>query len=271
MRCMKSLLIVPSYNEAENLATVIAEVRALALAIDIVVVDDGSTDATGEIAELVGAKVLRLPFNLGYGAAVQTGLLYAVEAGYDACVLLDGDGQHDPQYISDLLAPLASSEADLALGSRFLGRADYSIPLGRRLGMRLFSRLASWFTHQQITDPTSGYQAISRRLMRFFVNDNYPYDFPDADTLIRLYFAGFNIKEVPVTIRPRLRGESMHGGARTLYYTYKMLFSILIALTQKRMLKKGGDHAARDNNNDGADELAGAAGDHRVGTAKTAR
>jgi hypothetical protein len=107
--------------------------------------------------------------------------------------------------------------------------------------------------------------------MLFFVNDNYPHDYPDADTLIRLYFAGFRIKEVPVTIRPRLRGQSMHGGAKTLYYIYKMLFSIFIALTQKRMLQQGERHAISHTNHDGQCEPARAADDHSVSTTQAAR
>jgi glycosyltransferase involved in cell wall biosynthesis len=243
---MKCLLIVPAHNEAENITSVIDEVRSLHPELDLLIIDDGSSDLTYRLAEGRGAKVLRLPFNLGYGAAVQTGFLYAVENGYDACVLTDGDGQHDPQYISALIAPIFNNQCDLVLGSRFLGKADYPVPVARRLGMLLFSNLASLFTRQQITDPTSGFQAISRRLMEFFIDDNYPYDFPDADTLIRLCFAGFKIQEVPVTIRPRLRGESMHSGALPLYYIYKMLFSTFIALTQRKILAKGGTHAVNN-------------------------
>ncbi|HKS40935.1 MAG TPA: glycosyltransferase family 2 protein [Blastocatellia bacterium] len=267
---MKCLLIIPAYNEAENITSVISEIRSLHPFIDIVVVDDGSSDATSWLADRAGVKVLKLPFNLGYGAAVQTGLIYGVEYGYDLCVLIDGDGQHDPQYISDLIAPIEARHADIALGSRFLGKADYSIPLARRLGILLFRQLASMITRQQITDPTSGFQAINRRLMKFFVNDNYPHDFPDADTLIRLYFAGFKIKEVPVTIRPRLRGESMHGGgAKTLYYVYKMLFSIFIALTQRRILMKGETDAFSNESHDGSSLPVSDDDDNSTSAAKT--
>jgi glycosyltransferase involved in cell wall biosynthesis len=268
---MKSLLVIPAFNEAENITLVIEEIRSLHRSMDLLVVSDGSADATAELAERAGAVVARLPFNLGYGAAVQTGLLYAVERGYDICVLIDGDGQHDPKYIADLMAPVLAGKADLALGSRFLGRADYRIPLGRRLGIYLFRKLASLVTRQQITDPTSGFQAISQRLMKFFINDNYPQDFPDTDTLIRLYFAGFRITEVPVTIRPRLRGESMHGGAKTLYYVYKMFFSIFIALTQRRMLTQEDNHAIRDQAHDEHLQSVGDADDSSVRAAKTTR
>jgi glycosyltransferase involved in cell wall biosynthesis len=268
---MKTLLIIPAHNEAQNIGGVIAEIVAQKLGADLLVVDDGSSDGTAALAEGSGAQVVRLPFNLGYGAAVQTGLLYAAENGYDACVLIDGDGQHDPKYIPELLAPLAAGVADLALGSRFLGSADYSIPLGRRLGMHVFSKLASVFTHQQITDPTSGFQAIGSRLMKFFVNDNYPYDFPDADTLIRLYFAGFKIKEVPVTIRPRRHGTSMHGAARSFYYAYKMFFSIFIALTQRRMLTQEESNALGNQSDDGAIESDSAADNSPTRATETAR
>ncbi len=265
---MKTLLIIPAYNESENIASIISEVQSFQKELDILVIDDGSADSTAAIAKSYGAKVLRLPFNLGYGAAVQTGLQFGVENDYEICVLLDGDGQHDPQYIATLVEPVAKGQADLALGSRFLGKADYKVPFGRRIGILLFRKIASRFTHQQITDPTSGFQAIGRNLMEFFINDNYPYDFPDADTLIRLYFAGFKIQEVPVTIRPRQKGESMHGGFSTIYYIYKMFFSIFIALTQKEMLTKGKDHAIGNKDIDRSRQLVNHTDDNRTSTQK---
>lgn len=240
---MDTLIVIPVFNEAQNITSVLSEVRALYPDIDIVVVDDGSTDGTAATARRCGAKVLSLPFNLGYGAAVQAGLTYAVEKDYRACVLMDGDGQHDPRFISDLLAPVSSGQSDMALGSRFLGSADYKLPVRRKVGIYLFSRLTSLVTRQEITDPTSGFQVIGRDLMAYFADDNYPADYPDADTIIRLYFAGFRIKEVPVTIRPRLSGKSMHTGASAFYYVYKMLLSIFIALTERRVVRKGGRRA----------------------------
>ncbi len=268
---MKILVVIPAHNEAENIASVIAEVRTHNPGVDILVINDGSKDATSAIAEGCGSKVVNLPFNLGYGAAVQTGMLYAVESNYDIVVLTDGDGQHDPRYIASLLEPIEQGAADLALGSRFLGKADYRLPFGRRVGMLLFSKLASVITRQQITDPTSGFQAVSRRLMNFFVSDHYPHDFPDADTLIRLCFAGFKIKEIPVTIRPRLKGESMHSGAKTLYYIYKMFFSIFIALTQRQLLAKGETNAISNQDIDRSGQPHHHADHHRAGAKKAAR
>jgi glycosyltransferase involved in cell wall biosynthesis len=268
---MRTLIVIPSRNEAENIASVINEVRFYHPGVELLVVDDGSTDQTAQIAESLNVKALRLPFNLGYGAAVQAGLLYAVERNFDACVLIDGDGQMDPRSISALIEQIENHNVDLALGSRFLGRADYSISWGRRLGISLFRRIASFITRQQITDPTSGFQAIGRRLMGFFSKDNYPMDYPDADTIIRLYFAGFKIKEVPVTIRPRLSGRSMHNRLSAFYYVYKMLFSIFIALTQKRMLASGGSHALSNKDTDCRNEPAGVADDHKPRSTQAAR
>ena len=268
---MRILIIIPAYNEAENISSVISEVYSMYPSTDLLVVDDGSSDATAALAESAGAKVLRLPFNLGYGAAVQTGMIYAVESGYDVCVLLDGDGQMDPRSISALIDQVAHYRVDLALGSRFLGTTDYTIPFGRRIGTLLFSKLTSFFTRQQVTDPTSGFQAINRRLMKFFARDNYPADYPDADTLIKLYFAGFTMREVPVTIRPRLRGKSMHNSVSSLYYIYKMLFSIFIALTQRRMLADGGHHATRNQDTDRQRQLPGADDDREPRASQTAR
>lgn len=266
---MRTLVVIPAHNEAENIGPVLREIESYRLCADVVVVDDGSSDATSAMAAQAGAKVLRLPFNSGYGAAVQTGVLYAARSGYDICVLLDADGQHDPKYVPYLIGPVASGEADLAIGSRFLGHAEYHIPFARRAGMSLFSALTSFLTRQRITDPTSGFQAISARLIEFFADDNYPYDFPDADTIIRLYFAGFRISEVPVTIRPRLRGQSMHSGMTTFYYVYKMLFSIFIVLTQRRMLRKATHYAARHETVDGLDQLRRSADHRAAGAAKT--
>lgn len=262
--------MIPAYNENESIVSVINEVRLLDLPVDLLVVDDGSTDDTFERARSAGVAVVRLPFNLGYGAAVQTGMIHAVAMGYDVCVLLDGDGQHDPKYIPDLVGAVISQKADLALGSRFIGDAQYVIPLSRRLGMAFFSRVVSHWTGRKITDPTSGFQAIGQRLAQFFADGNYPHDFPDADTLMKAHFAGFNILEVPVTVRPRLFGQSMHGGGGLLYYAYKMLLSIMIVLTQRGTLRKGGVYAVDNPNRAQLGESVDTGGDDSTGKARSA-
>lgn len=224
---------MPAHNEAANIEAVLNELRALAPPMDIVVINDASTDDTARRAARLGATVVTLPCNLGYGGAVQTGFRYAVEHGYHVGVLMDADGQHDPRGIAALLSVVESGEADLALGSRWLGSITYDAGRIRRLGMGFFRRVVSNIIGQPITDPTSGFRGCSQRLMRFFAGDNYPSDFPDADTLIILHYAGFTLKEVPVTIRGRMSGVGMHAGLKPIYYVAKMMLSIGIVLLRQ--------------------------------------
>jgi glycosyltransferase involved in cell wall biosynthesis len=227
---MTTLVIIPAHNEAANISRVLSEVQSAGLALDILVVDDCSTDETAAMASSAGARVLHLPCNLGYGGAVQTGFRYAVRHGYGMGVLMDADGQHDPGCIRDLLRPVREGEADIALGSRFLGRMEYHTTPIKRLGMTIFRVLVSRVTAQRITDPTSGFQALNHEVMAFFASDNYPVDFPDADTILLLHFAGFRLTEVPVTMRERLSGVSMHSSWKPVYYVFKMFLSIFIVL-----------------------------------------
>jgi glycosyltransferase involved in cell wall biosynthesis len=229
-----TLIIVPAHNEAENLGQVLVEILALDLDADVLVVDDHSTDDTASVAQENGARVQRLPSNLGYGGAVQAGFRYAVHYGYPFAVLMDADGQHAALSIIDLLHVVRDDQADVALGSRFLGRMEYRTTFAKRTGMSLFSQLVSHLTGQSITDPTSGFQAMNREVITFLATDNYPVDFPDADTLLLLHFAGFKVKEVPVVMRERLSGESMHSSWKPLYYIAKMCLSILIVLLRQK-------------------------------------
>ncbi len=224
----KGLIIIPAHNEEENLKTLIPEIRQKVSDMDIVVINDYSTDRTSDLARELGVNVVDLPCNLGYGGAVQTGFKYAMKNNYDYCVQIDGDGQHDPSGISSLIDELQSNGTDVALGSRFLGKADYNIPFARRSGMVLFSKIIKTLSGLKITDPTSGYQALNSRVIKFFANDNYPIDYPDADTLIMLNFSGFKVKEVPVTMRDRTFGESMHNNLKAFYYVFKMFLAIFV-------------------------------------------
>jgi glycosyltransferase involved in cell wall biosynthesis len=241
VHCTKTLVIIPAHNEANNIGQVLAEIDQARLklatvspqAMDILVVDDCSTDETASVAAQNGAGVLNLPNNLGYGGAVQAGFRYAVHYGYDFGVLMDADGQHDASCIGDLLRVVQSGEADVALGSRFLGRLEYKTTFAKRLGMLFFSTVVSRLTGWRITDPTSGFQALNRDTMAFFAMDNYPVDFPDADTILLLHFAGFRVAEVPVVMRERLSGQSMHSSWKPIYYVFKMFLAILIVLLRQ--------------------------------------
>lgn len=222
------LVVIPVHNEAASLGAVLEETRRAAPDADLLVVDDASTDESAAIARAGGAMVVSHPFNLGYGAAVQTGFRFAAAGGYRRMVQLDGDGQHPPREIPRLLAALG--DADLVIGSRFLGRGDYPVAPLRRLGMKLFSAAASLATRRRVTDASSGFQALNARVVRFLASQPYPSDFPDADTLIWLHRAGYRAIEVPVEMLPRRSGRSMIGAGRSVYYVFKMMLSILVTL-----------------------------------------
>jgi glycosyltransferase involved in cell wall biosynthesis len=199
-----------------------------------VIIDDYSSDDTAAVAARLGAHVVSLPCNLGYGGAVQTGFKYAVERGYDYGIMMDADGQHDPASAPELVAPVWAGEADVAVGSRFLGASTYDPGWARRLGMRVFGAIVAHISSRTITDPTSGYQALNRKVLRFFARDNYPTDYPDADTLLLLHYARFRVVEVPVHMRPRIAGVSMHGSWKVFYYVFKMLLALMMVVLRQK-------------------------------------
>lgn len=230
VRESKVLVMIPAYNEQENIARVITSIRCHVPEADVVVIDDGSIDATVPEAESAGAQVVSLPFNMGYGVACQTGFKFALRNGYDYLVQMDGDGQHEPECIPDLIAAVKDPEVDLVLGSRWLSMVEYKGPLVRKFGKFFFGFLASTITRHNVTDPTSGFQALSRQVILFYCTDVYPVDYPDADVIIMLDRAGFRVKEVPVIMYLNETGQSMHAGLRPLYYGIKMLMSITMTL-----------------------------------------
>lgn len=231
------LVVVPAYNEEDSLAPTIASIRGELPGVRIVVVSDCSTDRTPAVARAAGARVVELPCNLGYGGAVQAGFKYALTEGFEFIIQMDGDGQHDPQSAAALLEPVVRGEADVTIGSRFTGKANYPIPLPRRLGMVLFGSIVTFVTRRRFSDPTSGYQAMNARVLRFFARDNYPSDFPDADTIILLVLAGFRVLEVPVVMQARVAGTSMHSNLKAFYYVSKMMLSILMVLLRRKVLR----------------------------------
>jgi hypothetical protein len=233
---MKILIIIPAYNEATRIADVVRSVRKAVPDFDILVVNDGSQDNTARAAHEAGAVVVSHPFNLGYGVAIQTGYKYALAKNYGFAVQIDGDGQHDPEFITALLEPVKAGETDFALGSRFLGEKSYEPSLARLVGMAFFRWLISSLIHTKITDSTSGYQAFNHEVIRFFTTEVFPCDYPDADMLLTLHRAGYRIKEVSVRMYANATGKSMHTGVMPIYYIFKMLLSIFVTLLRKKQV-----------------------------------
>jgi glycosyltransferase involved in cell wall biosynthesis len=223
-----TLVILPAYNEATRLGAVVDGVRRGAPDVAVLVIDDGSRDATAAVARQHGAAVVAHPFNLGYGAALQTGYKYATRGGYQYLVQMDADGQHDPADVMRLLAPLRAGTADVVIGSRFLEASGYDMGAARTLGREFFQRLLIACGGPRIDDPTSGLQALTRAAFTFCCADFYPVDFPDVDVLLLLHRHGFRILEIPVSMAPSPPGRvPMHAGLTVLYYPYKMLLSTL--------------------------------------------
>jgi glycosyltransferase involved in cell wall biosynthesis len=236
-----TLVIIPAYNEAGRIKHVIYGIRQYTPDLDILVVDDGSCDETACEALEAGALVASHPLNLGYGAAVQTGFKYARRHSYAYVVQIDGDGQHEPRCIPDLLAAVREPDVDVAMGSRWLGLAEYQGPLMRKFGKFFFGFLASLLTQQQVTDPTTGFQAMTSTVVDFFCTDVYPVDYPDANVIIMLDRAEFRIKEVPVIMYRDDSGQSMHSGLlRPIFYGLKMMMSITMTLLRDdRKIRRG--------------------------------
>jgi glycosyltransferase involved in cell wall biosynthesis len=219
------LAILPALNEAETVGTVVAEVRS-AIGCDVLVVDDGSRDATGEVAKSMGASVLRHPFNLGVGAAIGTGLAYAREHGYDVVIQVDSDGQHDPSSASALLDPVLDGHADLAVGSRFAN--GYEVSGTRAVGMRFLSWIVSRRVSVKITDTTSGFRAFGPNAIRVFSED-YPTEYlsDTVEALLDAHDAGLRIVERPVVMRSRMGGTASSGRVRSGYLFLRLLLVIL--------------------------------------------
>lgn len=238
----KTLAIIPAFNEQASIGQVVKKLKEVDEQIDIVVIDDGSKDRTAHVASLHGARVIKLSSHMGYGVALQTGYKYAYERGYDYVVQLDGDGQHDPADIPELLKATMSGDGDLVLGSRFIQKTSPTkvhlhedVPgVARKLGISLFAHLTTLLVGFRVTDPTSGYQALNRRAISFFTRDFFPCDYPDADVILIAHRAGFKIREIHVTIYRRSNGKSMHRGLKPTYYTFKMFLSIFMTLLRKK-------------------------------------
>ena len=241
---MSCLAVVPAYNEAATVGAVIDAMRRKAPQVDVLVVDDGSTDATAEIAERAGVQVLRMPFNLGIGGAVQAGFTYAHEQGYDYMVQVDGDGQHDPGELKKLFAAAQGPDrADMICGSRFATDTGYIAPISRRTGIHLFAFLLSRLLRQPVTDPTSGFRLYNHRAIALFARD-YPHDYPEVEAVLMLHHHRLTMREVPVRMYPRGGGVSSIGGSgKSAYYMIKVLLALFVGLFRRRPVVDPGDRA----------------------------
>jgi glycosyltransferase involved in cell wall biosynthesis len=231
-------IVIPAYQEEARLPALLAALAAAAPGFRVVVIDDGSRDGTAEAARRAGATVLRHPFNLGYGAALQTGYKWALRAGAALLVQMDADGQHDPADVAALAAPIEAGELDLAIGSRFLGAGDYRMSRLQRLGRDFFRALLAAFG-LRVTDPTSGFQAMNSAVLALYASDMFPSDFPDVDVLLCAHRHGLRVGERPVRMHASPRASTLHAGLAPVYYVYKMLLSVWAASSTDRRRREG--------------------------------
>lgn len=223
------VVIIPAFNEASNIAHVVGQVRASLSGADVCVIDDGSSDNTSAIARAAGAITLRMPFNMGIGAAVQTGFLFAHRRGYRVAVRIDGDNQHPPEAIPALIEALRDSSADMIIGSRFLvtRSGGYQGTLPRRIGIRVLAGVIGLLTGELVTDPTSGFLVANQRAIAFCAHE-YPHDYPEPEARVLMHRGGIRVREVPVTMRERAGGVSSITAARSVYYMSKVLLAVLL-------------------------------------------
>ncbi|MNJ35060.1 glycosyltransferase family 2 protein [Paenibacillus bouchesdurhonensis] len=223
---MKTLIIIPAYNEEGSIASVIADIRTHVPEADIVVINDGSTDRTEMVAAASCARVLTMPYNVGIGGGMQTGYMYAKMHGYDVAVQMDADGQHPAEELPKLIDQTACY--DLVIGSRYLKSTSYRSSYMRRIGMIFFSKLVTLLTRQRFTDTTSGFRAAGRKVIDLYAA-YYPIDYPEVESLVYLKRHGCQITEVSTEMRRRKAGRSSITPARSVYYMIKVTLSVIMS------------------------------------------
>ncbi len=225
----KTLIMIPALNEEDSIPKVLREIHAHVPWADVAVINDGSTDRTAEIARECGAIVLPMPYNVGIGAAVQAGFLYAAKHGYQVAVQNDGDGQHSPAEIPELVTALLTSGADVMIGSRYIEDRGYITPRMRRIGIIILAKIISRIVGWRSTDPTSGFRASNRRTIEVCAQD-YPHDYPEPEAVVLLHRRGLTVREMPVTMNARYGGQSSITPLKSGYYMVKVILAILVGL-----------------------------------------
>ena len=235
----RTLIIMPALNEEASLPATLKELREVVNDHDVVVIDDGSTDSTADVARRAGAVSPQLPFTLGVGGAVRVGLLYAQRNGYDRAVVIDADGQHDPAGITALLDALDSG-ADMAVGSRFApGAADYPVGRTRRQAMRFLGAIVRALTGQRFSDVTSGFRAFDRPVIELLARE-YPVEYlaDTVEALLLVRYAGFQVEEVPISMRPRAAGVPSTRRVKLVINYLRLLIGILGSASRRARLRK---------------------------------
>lgn len=223
---MKKLIIIPAYNESENIENTVKDIQEKAPDFDYVIINDCSADNTREICEANGFNIVNLPVNLGIGGAVQTGYKYACKYGYDIAVQVDGDGQHDPAFLNEMAETLIKEDADMLIGSRFLEKEGFQSSKIRRVGISYFTWLIKLLTGKKITDPTSGLRMINRKLIEIFA-ESYPRDYPEPESVVHVIRLKKKVVEIPVVMRERQGGSSSIRFFSSIYYMIKVTIAIL--------------------------------------------
>jgi len=229
---LKKLIIIPAYNEEENIEKTVTSIQKEAKGFDYVIINDCSTDRTKEICENKGYNVVNLPINLGIGGAVQTGYKYAFEYGYDVAVQVDGDGQHDPEFLNTMAEFMQQNKVDMVIGSRFIEKKGFQSSVARRMGIKFFSWLIKILTGERITDPTSGLRMIGCNVINIFAKD-YPKDYPEPESVVAVLRRKLIVKEIPVVMREREGGVSSISPKKSIYYMIKVTLAILIERIRK--------------------------------------
>lgn len=226
---MKVLLIIPAYNEEENIKNTVRKIEEFSHEIDYIVINDGSTDDTEKILTENNIHHIKLINNLGIGGAVQTGYKYAYENGYDIAIQFDGDGQHDVNYVPQICEPLIKGQADMCIGTRYLDKSEskFQSTFMRRLGANIISLFIKICTGKKITDPTSGFRAVNKTVIEEFAK-NYPTEYPEPESTVSLLVNGYNVKEIPVSMNERTGGVSSIRLFKTVDYMMKVVLAIIV-------------------------------------------
>ena len=240
---MKVLIIIPAYNEEKNIKSVCESLEKvknkLDFVLDYIVINDGSIDNTEKVCKENGLPIISLIHNLGIGGAVQTGYKYAFKNGYDIAIQFDGDGQHDAEYIVDLVNPIKDNKADMTIGSRYIADiSEFKSTKLRQAGIKFLSFILKLTTGKKIYDMTSGFRAVNKEIIKIFAS-NYPSDYPEPETIVEVIKKGYKVKEIPVKMHERSHGKSSITPLKSIYYMVKVSYSMVVRSLIERKAKHG--------------------------------